>query len=511
MLLVNDTVRPKPRASRFAGSIVLHCVLICALTFSSGSRLSRPITPTTRKYSVRFLRLQLNKREPVRTASAQGAAHPALKAVAQAREAGASKPEALESKARAFQLPATVQVKPVKQTLVQLDRPPNLPLKQDIALPAMLLWTNNPELPEMRKQFVPPPVRKVQKVLQSLPVAPTIELANREVAIADLKIANTVPVEAPKLVQPLSTTAPVRIPGPQAVKIPDIVPPEVTQPTDAAIISMPESAVRLSELTVLPPANQIAASNPAGSAGSHGNASGSGSHPGSGTENGDPGSAGTAGSGAKAEPALVSGTPSGSSLSTNAVGSSGQGRGTEGRGTDGRGSAEGSSGSGDVGSSQIPGTTRLVLPKEGKFGVVITGAASSAPYTESIGVLSGKVVYTVYLRVGLRKNWILQYCLPTAAEQQQRRKGSATPIQAPWPYLMLRPDSLATGNADYVILHGDISAEGHFQRLGLVFPNELEQKDLLLHSLKNWEFRPASRDGVATEVEFLLIIPSETE
>ena len=501
MLLVNDTVRPKPRASGFAGSVVLHCVLISALAFSSGSRLSRPITPTTRKYSVRFLRLQLNRREPVRTASTRGAAHPALKAAPQAREAGASKPEALESKTRAFQLPATVQVKPVKQTLVQLDRPPNLPLKQDIALPAMLLWTNNPELPEMRKQFVPPPVRKVQKVLQSLPVAPTIELANREVAIADLKIASTVPVEAPKLLQPPSTTAPVRIPGPQAVKIPDIVPPEVTQPTDAAIISMPESAVRLSELTVLPPANQIAASNPAGSAGSNGNASGTGSHAGSGTENGNPGSADIAASGAKGETALASGNRIGSGVSENGVGSSGEGRGT----------AEGNSGNGDVASSQIPGTTRLILPKEGKFGVVITGAASSAPYAESIGVLSGKVVYTVYLRVGLRKNWILQYCLPSAVEQQQRKRGSATPIQAPWPFLMLRPDSLATGNADYVILHGDISAQGHFQHLGLVFPNELDQKDLLLHSLKNWEFRPASRDGVATEVEFLLIIPNETE
>jgi hypothetical protein len=376
-----------------------------------------------------------------------------------------------------------------------------VPLKQDIALPAMLLWADAPTAPEMRKQFVPPSIRKVQKTAQSLPVAPSIELGNREEAIADLKIAGALPVELPHLVQPKSTTAPVRIPGPQPVKIPDIVPLEVAQPTEASIISIPDSAVRLSELTVLPPANQIAPPRPAGSDGSNGSANGAEFRGGSEGGGGRSGSAGPAGSSAQVGTAAVAG---------NLIGVAGPG-GVAGTSGNVRGALENSAGSGDVGMSAIPGTTRLVLPKEGKFGVVITGAASSAPYAESVGVLSGKVVYTVYLRVGLRKNWILQYCLPSGVEQQTRKRGSATPIQAPWPFLMLRPDSLATGNADYVILHGNISAEGHFEQLGLVFPNELEQKELLLHSLINWEFRPASRDGVATEVEFLLIIPNETE
>ncbi len=497
MLLANDTVRSKPRASGFAGSVLLHCVLIFVLASKSGTGFSRPLTPPTRKYSVRFLRLQLN-REPVRAASSPGSANPFRQAKSVALGAGASKGKAPEPQVRPFELPATVQAKAVKQTLVQLDRPPNLPLKQDIALPAMLLWNESPEPPEMRREFIPPPLRKVPKAVQSLPLTPRIEAGNQEAKVADLKIAAALPVELPHLLQPKSTTAPVRIPGSEPVKIPDIVPPEVNHSVDAAILSMPDSAVRLSELTVLPPANQIAPPKPAGS---NGDASGTGSHAGSGSEDGHPGLTAGTSAGAEVAAALNASNQGDAGSSGRAVGGSGADRGT----------GEGSAGSSDVSTSAIPGTTKLVLPKEGRFGVVITGAASSGPYAESIGVLSGKIVYTVYLRVGLRKNWILQYCLPNGAEQQLRKKGTATPIQAPWPFLMLRPDSLATGNADYVILHGDISAEGHFEHLGLVFPSELEQKDLLLRSLKNWEFRPASRDGVPTAVEFLLIIPSETE
>jgi len=44
-----------------------------------------------------------------------------------------------------------------------------------------------------------------------------------------------------------------------------------------------------------------------------------------------------------------------------------------------------------------------------------------------------------------------------------------------------------------------------------VFPDELERRDLLMSSLKLWAFRPATRDGVNTSVEVLLIIPRQTE
>jgi hypothetical protein len=155
------------------------------------------------------------------------------------------------------------------------------------------------------------------------------------------------------------------------------------------------------------------------------------------------------------------------------------------------------------------GLTRIALPKDGKFGVVVSGAAGSTPYPESVGALSGKVVYTVYLKVGLRKNWILQYCLPQAAGSA--RKGTATSLDAPWPFLMLRLDRLSNFDPDYIMIHGMLTSAGQFDRLAMLFPAELEQRDLLLNSLKLWAFRPASRDGEPIAVEVLLIIPRQTE
>jgi hypothetical protein len=153
--------------------------------------------------------------------------------------------------------------------------------------------------------------------------------------------------------------------------------------------------------------------------------------------------------------------------------------------------------------------TRITLPKDGKFGVVVTGASASTPYPESVGALSGKIVYTVYLKVGLRKSWILQYCLPKAVDGAKR--GTATPLDAPWPFLILRPDRLTDSDPDYIVVHGMLTSAGQLEQLAMVFPAELDQRDLLLSSLRLWAFRPASRDGEPIGVEVLLIIPREAE
>jgi hypothetical protein len=123
--------------------------------------------------------------------------------------------------------------------------------------------------------------------------------------------------------------------------------------------------------------------------------------------------------------------------------------------------------------------------------------------------MSGKVVYTVYLRVGQRKNWILQYCLPKTAVSASQVEGSRTPLEAPWPYSIVRPDR--AGESAYVLVHGMVTIEGRFDQLAMVFPQDIDGKDLLFQSLNRWAFRPAKRDGEPTAVEVLLIIPRETE
>jgi len=153
--------------------------------------------------------------------------------------------------------------------------------------------------------------------------------------------------------------------------------------------------------------------------------------------------------------------------------------------------------------------TRISLPKDGQFGAVVLGSSASDLYPEGIG-LGGRLVYTVYLRVGLRKSWILQYCLPKGPETDASApRGSA--IDAPWPFLLFRPDELTAPETDYIIVHGLIGANGRFEQLALVSPESLPENELLLGALRQWRFRPASRDGQAIAVEALLVIPRDVE
>jgi hypothetical protein len=329
---------------------------------------------------------------------------------------------------------------------------------------------------------------------------------------------------APAMATPVST------PGPEPAKeIPQISVADSSEASAANVISVPENPLRSSAMIVLPPANQIAPSgsgdggtSPGREGPTHDGAQGTGTEgqglaasgsssvgsaiQGAGENGSGAAAAGNSGAGAGAASGAGAGTGAGAGGSNGSNGSNSSGAGGSGAGSTG-------SGTGGPGGSLAgtTGVTRFTLPKDGHYGVVVVGSAPAAPYPETIGALGGKMVYTVYLRVGLRKKWILQYCLPKAAEQRIKVRGSATPLDAPWPFLILRPDQLSDSGEEYVVVHGMITSEGHFDQLAMIFPEQLEKKDLLISSLSKWEFRPSSRDGVPTTVEVLLIIPRETD
>ena len=451
---------------------------------------------------------------------------------APAASGGAELPEAADKpitrEHRRFELPPTSRIDHVKQTVVQLDVPPDILLKQEIPLPTVVLWTEA-EPPRFRKPFIAPPLKEIPKVIERLPAAPMLERPNQEINVADLNMASTILTETPHLVRPPAIAPPVSSAGPEPAKeIPRIGVADSSQSSAANLISLPTNPTRIANLLALPPANQIApldarnGGSPQGSG-----AGGADDSPGAGTQgrglsaSGAKGALGSAagGSGGGRSGATAGGNGSAGSDGSGAKAGSGEGTAGEGTGTlasgngAGTSSGKGADGSGMDGSSgalgDTAGLTRITLPKDGKFGVVVTGASASTPYPESVGALSGKIVYTVYLKVGLRKSWILQYCLPKAVDGAKR--GTATPLDAPWPFLILRPDRLTDSDPDYIIVHGMLTSAGQFEQLALVFPAELEKRDLLLNSLKLWAFRPASRDGEPIGVEVLLIIPRETE
>jgi len=430
---------------------------------------------------------------------------------------------------RRFELPPTARVDHVTQTLVQLDVPPDIVLKQEIPLPTVVLWTET-EPPRFRKRFIAPPVKEIPKPIQRLPAAPMLERPNQEVDIADLNMASTILTETPHLVRPPAIAPPVSSAGQEPAKeIPRIGVADSSQSNAANLIALPTHPTRIANLLVLPPANQIAPSDARNSGPSHGSGGGgTDDSPGAGTEgrglnaSGAKGAVGSAVGGSNGGRSGATAAGTGGAGSDGSGDKAGSGGSTAGGGTgtlasgNGAGTASSTNGAGGSGIDGSPGAlgdmadlTRIILPKDGKFGVVVAGASASTPYPESVGALSGKVVYTVYLKVGLRKSWILQYCLPKVAETAKR--GTATPLDAPWPFLILRPDRLTDSDPDYIIVHGMLTSAGQFEQLALVFPAELDKRDLLLKSLKLWAFRPASRDGEPIGVEVLLIIPRQTE
>ncbi|HEY6346201.1 MAG TPA: hypothetical protein VIY49_32335 [Bryobacteraceae bacterium] len=373
---------------------------------------------------------------------------------------------------RRFQLPPRTKAKPVPQTVVLDTVLPETVLPAQVPLPTLLVWTP-PKLRPPAKQFSVPTPNRVPPAQQSLPAAPVLEAPNREIVLGTVNLAPTLLNDSSRLVHIPTTSVPVSSAGREPAKdSPQIARTTSDQP-GVNVISQPNAPQPLTP-SVVPPANQIAPEDRAGGGQE-------GAHPPVAPGSNVPGTLPGAGAAAPNGP-----------TADRAVGTQ------ELRGT------QTSSG----GALRSPGGKFAVVvqPPDGKFAVVVQGSPDSLHYPESAGVLGGRIVYTVYLRVGLRKNWILQYTLPKDARAVTGTNG--TPIDPPWPLLILRPDELTTRPV-YIIVHGKITEAGAFDQPSLVFPRELEKQDVLLKSLEQWKFRPALRDGEPAAIDVLLIIPRQ--
>lgn len=155
-------------------------------------------------------------------------------------------------------------------------------------------------------------------------------------------------------------------------------------------------------------------------------------------------------------------------------------------------------------------TKRITLPKNGRFSMVLVGNSVEDQYPETAGMWSGRLAYTVYLHVGLAKNWILQYSLPRA--DQSAATGSMGRLEAPWPTDMLVPN-LPAGftHADALIVHGFLNKDGRFDALAAIFPPQSAEARSVLDVLRQWVFRPALQNGQIAMVEVLLIIPEQDD
>jgi hypothetical protein len=478
--------RPLPA---FAVSVLLHGVAAAGVVFGFNypSRSSTEIIAD--RYTVRYLKLQ----PPESRRTFAGLQGPAVRTAGAAMKRAATRSQGGPSSTRRrFELPALTSFVPAKQTLIQLDAPPKVAMNQ-IAVPDLLLWAKN-EVPPPRKQLVPPPPKDVPKPAASILAPPSLDVPNQEIKIADVRFSALPVSSMPQMPIQAATTSPVRIKGPEeGAQIPQTVSTNSSKESGAHIISLSSVPLRAESVIVLPLASQIA---------SPGTQDGRGSGKGLGTGEASGGQA----VGNEMANAKDTGANSGGNTQV-----------TEGAGGTvqkpvapaGTGASVAAGQPGDEAITEP--VNRILLSRDGHFSVVVVGSSASEAYPDSVGLLTGKVVYTVYLKVGLRKSWILQYCLPGTVEQKFVVKGSATPLDSPFPFLMLRPHIAMGSDVDAVMVHGIVNTDGRFEQLALVLPGGFAQEAQLLASLRKWEFRPAKRDQQAIGVEVLLIIPRETD
>ena len=480
--------------SAFLISIFFHGVAISLIYLGLKHSARLEAGPTIERYTVRLLKLHTTDLRP-RWSSYGGPAAPGSQSVKSAPSAGAP---------AAASVPRELaQLLPAPQTLVQPDLPPNLLLPHETPIPLVLMWTANTPV----RKIVPPPLQKT-----ATPDArPSLTAPNHELNLADLKVSATAfATELPAL--PPSNTTPLRVHGPQPVKqVPQTASMPSIQPAPATVMSL--SDLRMPEGTIaLPLANQTAQAGSAGTLATNRNhdapqpgnstpdskQAGTGTSPNAGNQ-GDKvraprGSTGQNGAGDNGQSGARGGGQG------NKAGQIGSGRGIEIAGDN----------DGGAGLSNVPSTTHIRLREDGQFGVVVVGSSATDEYPEMSGIWSGRLAYTVYLHVGLTRNWILQYSLPRDA--QTSVAGNVTRPDAPWPYDMIRPNlTPADYNADAIMVHGFVNVSGHFEKLAIVFPPQFAQAKFVLNALQEWQFRPALQSGSLTTVEVLLIIPEEVD
>lgn len=529
--LFSEPERPRSFPSTYVISIVLHaaaCSLFAFRVIESHHIIER--FPESR-FAVRVLDFHSTQPQARQSSSSgityrgpisggQSAAHPA------AQGGGSSGAPAMTR--------LTAQLMPAPITLLQPDLPRDLPVFKKVPVPLVVLWS--PEKPAPQKKIVPPTPDKPAIAI----VRPSLDTPIKEENLADLRISSTAFVTQSPTAPP-STTSPVVVHGPEETKkVPQTTskPPEPQAPTPARVLSL--SDTRVAQGTVaIPMVNQSSSKaapgamlpgqlkdpSPAGTGNSATKSSGSGTGNGAGdktgnaptvtaaasdgavhTSAGDP-----AGKGAKTGSGSgpAEGTSDRAGNSAAPASTAGQaGPQTQAQNGAAAGPAQGPAAGSGTGAGIRPAGVHISLPKDGQFGVVVVGSSIAESYPETAELWSGRMAATVYLRVGLRKSWILQYSLPRLVDAG----APAGHLEAPWPYEIVRPNlDLSDMDADALILHGFVNKDGRFEKLEVAFPAQYVQAAMVLNVLNQWQFRPARQNGQMTPVEVLLIIPEQTE
>ena len=491
------SLQPEPRRgpSALVASVFLHggaiFLVLSAFVYAPQFRLNTPDM-----YMMQHVSLNMPL-PPIPKSGGSGSMYPKASSSSSAETAAQ---EALAA-------PASSRVhfmhrKLAPQTLIDPDIDPNRMLPKETPVPAMLLWSGH--RPKV-KLLTPPKPQPPNITLDK----PKLNFPNKSEQIADLNISPT--AFQSRFNMPLaSKTSPVILKRELEVqRIPETGSIAGIEATPAAVLSASDLHMNQG-IVSMPAANQSAEGTEQGGLGTgktpnslqngSGNSGSTGTDKGAGKGQSETGgkSAGPGNGGGQkgaGNGAAGKGSESGTGGGEGAGHNAGSGSGS----STGRGSG---SGEGDLGS-----VTRINLPRNGQFNVVVVGSTLNDQYPETADVWKGRLAYSVYLHVGLEKNWILQYSLPRAADSANA--GTAH-LDAPWPYYIVRPNlNPDDASSDSVMVHGFVDESGHFEKLSVVFPTDMgfAREQLVLNALQQWQFRAGTHNGQVAKLEVLLIIP----
>ncbi len=484
-IFAQDTsTRQKPYV--YIASMVVH-VLVAGLIlygFIFAPRIN--MKEATDRYVLRQVDISSSELERVRNAAASGMypgqSSPAHQAAA--HSAGAAAAASLR------QIP---KLHLADRTVVQPDVPDTPIVMKQTPLPSLLLWSA--KRPDVKLQTAP-----VQK-MANVNVRPAIVRPTPQQNFTDTPISTTAFTSKLPMPDPGSST-PIMVRGPDlADRLPQTHNDISTQEASGAVMSIAEN--HMTQGTIMLPAfNQTARGTEDGALGvgksGNGQQNGPGTANSQGAQNGTPQSQGAGGR---------TNGPAGNEHGTSAGNGANAGNG-KGSGNTKSATGTGGGGPGGTGQGAEPSFTRISLPPNGQFGVVVVGSTLSDEYPETNDIWGGRLIYSVYLKVGLSRNWILQYSLP--ADVDAKTASGDKHVDAPWPYFLVRPNASPENvNADALMVHGFVNAAGRFEGLSVVFPPRFSQAQLLLAALQQWQFRPAKHDGKPARVEILLIIPED--
>jgi hypothetical protein len=266
-----------------------------------------------------------------------------------------------------------------------------------------------------------------------------------------------------------------------------------------------------------------------GAAGTGGGAGGAAGAGGAGTGTTRPGGSGAGGPGTVADGTGTAPRGQGTAAGMDGKGSgaaSGTGRGTTAGGGTG-GTGPGGVPEGIVGDYGPP--IRIVHPTGGRHDVTIIHSGVDQILPEARGLLDGDPIYTVYLNVGWRREWVMHYCEPRppkAAGAEKQVGGvvslSAEPIQElrpPYPLTTVVPPQLIIpalpppqpgvlpGRRKPLIFYGYLDGKGMLAGMKQKGTDEPEAAAKIIKSFESWEMRPAGKDSGPVRVQVILVVP----